>query len=234
MADKRDYYTILGVAKTASVEDIKKAYKKIAMRYHPDMLAQRNASDAEKKEAAVKLQEAIEAEAVLTDPAKRSTYDTYGHAGIENLKNSGSSGASTPTSSGPVRKKEAHSDTSTWDYFEKVEERMHRDRPTDTGAPRKSAAERAAESAEARRRAREEARGKPSTPPVATPPSSGQPPLSVTFQDAADGVADATDRLKGVTPSLEDLQKLRNNLQTLLNEVDSIIARSPKSNTPRP
>src|SRR5581483_1590519 len=75
MTSKRCYYEILEVPKDAGDEDIKKAYRKLAMRYHPD----RNAGD---EEAAVRFKEAAEAYAILSDPQKRQVYDRYGHAGL--------------------------------------------------------------------------------------------------------------------------------------------------------
>ncbi len=74
---KRDYYEILGVAKGASQEEIKKAYRKVAMQYHPD----RNPGD---KAAEEKFKEAAEAYEVLSDADKRARYDRYGHAGMGN------------------------------------------------------------------------------------------------------------------------------------------------------
>lgn len=79
---KRDYYEILGVAKTATVDEIKKAYRKVAMRYHPD----RNPGD---KEAEEKFKEAAEAYEVLSNEQKRARYDRFGHAG---MSSSGASG----------------------------------------------------------------------------------------------------------------------------------------------
>jgi molecular chaperone DnaJ len=74
MAEKRDYYEILGVEKTADKKDIKKAYRKLAMKYHPDV--------SEDPESAEKFKEISEAYAVLYDEEKRNTYDQYGHAGM--------------------------------------------------------------------------------------------------------------------------------------------------------
>ncbi|HOP49705.1 MAG TPA: molecular chaperone DnaJ [Ignavibacteriales bacterium] len=74
MAQKRDYYEVLGVDKNASQDDIKKAYRKLAMQYHPD----RNPS----KEAEEKFKEITEAYEVLSDPDKRSKYDKFGHSGM--------------------------------------------------------------------------------------------------------------------------------------------------------
>lgn len=76
MADKRDYYEVLGVTKGASEAEIKKAYRQVAKKYHPDT----NPGD---KEAEEKFKEAAEAYAVLCDPEKRSKYDQYGHAAFE-------------------------------------------------------------------------------------------------------------------------------------------------------
>ncbi len=75
MAKKRDYYTVLGVDKGASQDDIKKAYRKLAMKYHPD----RNPGD---KVAEDKFKEAAEAYEVLHDEQKRKRYDMYGHEGV--------------------------------------------------------------------------------------------------------------------------------------------------------
>lgn len=77
MAEKRDYYEVLGVAKDASESDLKKAYRKLAKQYHPDT----NPGD---KDAEAKFKEATEAYAVLSDPEKRSKYDQFGHAAFEN------------------------------------------------------------------------------------------------------------------------------------------------------
>lgn len=80
MAEKRDYYEVLGVSKTASEAEIKSAYKKCAIKYHPDRQAGK--SDAEKKEAEEKFKEAAEAYDVLHDPEKRQRYDQFGFAGV--------------------------------------------------------------------------------------------------------------------------------------------------------
>ena len=78
MAEKRDYYEVLEVPKTASAEEIKKAYRKKAIQYHPD----KNPGD---KEAEEKFKEAAEAYEVLSDPQKRQRYDQFGHAGMNGM-----------------------------------------------------------------------------------------------------------------------------------------------------
>jgi molecular chaperone DnaJ len=75
---KRDYYDILGVPRNAEDEDIKKAYRKLAMKHHPD----RNQGD-KAKASEEKFKEAKEAYEMLTDPQKRAAYDQYGHAGVD-------------------------------------------------------------------------------------------------------------------------------------------------------
>lgn len=74
--NQRDYYEVLGVTRTASVEEIKAAYRKCALKWHPD----RHPED--KAEAEVKFRESTEAYSVLSDAQKRQVYDTYGHAGL--------------------------------------------------------------------------------------------------------------------------------------------------------
>lgn len=75
---KKDYYEILGVQKSASLEDIKKAYRSLALSHHPDRVPAEK-----KKEAEEKFKEISEAYAVLSDPQKRAMYDQYGHSGID-------------------------------------------------------------------------------------------------------------------------------------------------------
>src|SRR5512135_1546541 len=74
---KRDYYEVLGVGRSASPEEIKKAYRKLAMQFHPD----RNPGNLSAEE---KFKEAAEAYEVLGDPQKRQRYDQFGHEGVRN------------------------------------------------------------------------------------------------------------------------------------------------------
>lgn len=79
---KRDYYKVLGIQKNATPEEIKKAYRKLAMKYHPD----RNRDDSEAEE---KFKEINEANEVLSNPEKRSIYDRFGHEGVNQSSSAG-------------------------------------------------------------------------------------------------------------------------------------------------
>ena len=75
---QRDYYEVLGVSQNASNSELKKAFKKLAMKYHPD----RNPDDPAANE---KFKEAAEAYEILSDPEKKSAYDQFGHAGVQGM-----------------------------------------------------------------------------------------------------------------------------------------------------
>jgi molecular chaperone DnaJ len=81
----RDYYEVLGLSRNASEQDVKKAFRRMAMKYHPD----RNPDDTD---ALAKFKEAKEAHDILTDPRKRSAYDQFGHAGVSGQGGFGGSG----------------------------------------------------------------------------------------------------------------------------------------------
>lgn len=96
MAEKRDYYEVLGVSKNASDDEIKKAYRKLAVKYHPD----RNPGD---KAAEAKFKEINEAHEVLSDKQKRARYDQFGHAGVggaSGFSGGGFGGSGNPFSGG--------------------------------------------------------------------------------------------------------------------------------------
>jgi molecular chaperone DnaJ len=92
MAEKRDYYEVLGVSRDASAEELKKAYHKLARKYHPDL----NKNDPT---AADKFKEVNEAYSVLSDPQKKAAYDQYGHAAFQN-GGAGAGGAGNPFGGG--------------------------------------------------------------------------------------------------------------------------------------
>lgn len=83
---KRDYYEVLGINRDAGADDIKKAYRKLAMKHHPDR-------NPDSKEADGKFKELSEAYEVLSDPQKKAAYDRYGHAGVEQSMGGGGPGA---------------------------------------------------------------------------------------------------------------------------------------------
>src|SRR5436305_899225 len=82
MATKRDYYEALGIDRSASADDIKKAYRKMAVKYHPD----KNPGDKQAEENFKEIGEAYEA---LADPQKRAAYDQYGHAAFDRTRGFG-------------------------------------------------------------------------------------------------------------------------------------------------
>jgi DnaJ-class molecular chaperone len=94
---KRDYYQVLGVNRDASEDEIKKAYRKLAMKHHPD----RN-PDAKDKESEDKFKEAKEAYEVLCDQKKRAAYDQFGHAGVDHGAGMGP-GAAPDSAASPMR-----------------------------------------------------------------------------------------------------------------------------------
>lgn len=87
---KRDYYVVLGVSKGASDEEVKKAYRKLAMKFHPDRVS--TLPDAEKKQAEDKFKELQEAYTVLSDPQKKQMYDQFGHEAVAGNSASGGFG----------------------------------------------------------------------------------------------------------------------------------------------
>lgn len=212
MPEKPDHYAVLGIAKTASLDEIKAAFRKIAMACHPDR--QRNKTEAEKNAANEKFQFAKDAHEVLADPAKRATYDKYGHKGVADLKNTGPTGKDHTSPPAPPRKMPTAEDT--FDFFDRAAEKMPKAAP-DTG-PRKTPEERAEE----RRQTREaEARKNQRSSVPATPSS----PAKDVFQEASE-------KIKGAMVSLDILEEFRENLRDLLGKVDAAIKsrKNPEKN----
>ena len=85
MAEKRDYYEVLGLQKGATDAEIKSAYRKLAKKYHPDL-------NPDNPEAEAKFKEVNEANDVLSDPQKRQKYDQFGHAGVDPSYGGGAGG----------------------------------------------------------------------------------------------------------------------------------------------
>ena len=95
MADKRDYYEVLGVQKGAGEDELKKAYRKLARKYHPDL-------NKDNPEAADKFKEVNEAYEVLSDKDKRAKYDQFGFAGVDPSYGGGAGAGGSGIPDGPV------------------------------------------------------------------------------------------------------------------------------------
>jgi len=227
MAD-RDYYQVLGIDKNAQVDAIKKAYKKLARRYHPDM--QRSKTDEEIEAAKVKFKEAEKAHNILTDEAKRSAYDNYGFSGLENLKSS--EGSSSPSPKVTTRRQD-YSEEGTTDFFFKTTSRKETDcgssKTTITGGM--SASERRAR----RREERQKRHGRCPEDKTSQKEFQASVEISLEFGDVADKTQQAVEALKdsgNASISVEKLESFRDNLNDLLKEVNSAIKRSNKKNGP--
>lgn len=219
MSKKPDYYEVLGIAKTASVDQIKAAYRTASLKYHPDRM--RNKSEAEKKEGAEKFQLATEAHKVLTDGSLRATYDQYGHQGVENAKNGSGNNQSYSDAAGPLPVKKPASEGDLFDFFEKRKGTNKTSTTTTTDSDGLTAEER-------RKRAAEERiknRGKKSSETTST---------TETFNETAEKLSDATESLKDADVSIDDLQRIRDKAAELLKEVDAALVRARKNNGPKP
>lgn len=221
MAEKPDYYEVLGVTKTATAAEIKTAFQRIVMKTHPDMVKNKaNMTQAQKDAAAEKFKQATEAEKVLSDATMRDAYDRFGHKGVENLlagKNP-SSGQSYEQVAGPTRRRE-YSTEDTFDFFEKRSEqrKRHGDEAVDDGL---SASER-------RERARQERlKRRQGGDTSSTPANTGS--ASNAFHDVAEKVGEAAQKLGEASVPLETLEKFRENLADFLGEVDKAISRAKR------
>jgi DnaJ-class molecular chaperone len=216
MAEKPDYYAVLGVAKTASLDEIKAAFKKIAMKCHPDML--RNKSETEKKEAAEKFQFAKEAQEILTDAGKRATYDKYGHKGLDNVKNNGGTGQSYTDAAGPIKMK-TYSEEDTASFFEKRAGSGSKTSSVDADGLT------ADQRREKNRQERLKNRGAGSN-------NNTSSSVQDTFKEVADQVGKASSSLKDAALPVDVLERFRDNLKDFLKEVDAAIDRARKNGGP--
>lgn len=247
MAQKPDYYEVLGVDKKASEADVKKAYQKVVMMFHPDR--HRAKSDAEKKafldekiksadvRAAVSSMEnfvqlASEAEKVLTDQGKRMTYDSYGHKGLENAASgrSGGQGQSWADAAGPVKMK-TYDEDSVFDFFDKATERSNKGSTgNDDGL---TPEQRRANARDARRNRRNRGNDDFEAPvqeqPVQTPVAP-----QADFKSAVSDVKSASEKLRnanqnGAVIPLDTLEAFRDNLADFMKEVDTAITQAKKA-----
>jgi DnaJ-class molecular chaperone len=223
MSDKPDYYQVLGVDKKASKADIQTAYKRIAMKNHPDIIKHKPIPEAEKKVAIEKFKIATEAEGILTDDLKRATYDQYGHKGLENISTGKNpkSGQTYTDAAGQRMKRGPFTEEDTFSFFEK-----RADRPSSTGPDDGLSAEQRRAKAREERMAKRNRGGDTSTTPTVKEPFDSVSSTNV-FKDVSDNINTATDALKsGVTLPFDVLEKFRDNLQDFVREVDKAIARS--------
>lgn len=225
MSEKPDYYQVLGVDKKASKAEIKSAYQKIAMKNHPDMVKNKPWPQAQKDEAIAKFKVATEAEGVLTDDAKRTAYDQYGHRGLENLaagKNA-NSGQSYTDAAGGRMKRGPFTEEDTFGFFERRAEREKKSSTTEDDGL--TPEQRRAKAREERLARRNRGGDESSTPSVKEPFDSAS--STNVFKDVTEKVSDAAEALKsGVTLPFDVLEKFRDNLQDFVREVDKAIARS--------
>ncbi len=257
MAEKPDYYAVLGVAKTATKEEIEKAHKAFAFKHHPDRLRAAGKSEEEIKAAELKLSGATEAKTVLCDPAKRRTYDSYGHDGLERMAKGSSAGTgqSYSDAAGTVRIKKPMSEGDLFDFFDKRKEHGEKNdaRPSDglSSAERRA---RAAEERAASRKARQNG-GSTVTPPPSNNNSSGNSSGNTSatprqrddddrgssageFNQTARKVSEAAQRLEEgmAAVPVDVLVEFRNNLQDFIDQIDRAIDSAGPSakKAPRP
>lgn len=258
MSQKPDYYAILGVEKTATEADIKKAFMRITMTCHPDGAPYKKLNDAQKAEADEKFKYGKEAQAILTDPVKRTAYDKFGHAGLDSMKGASNGSEQSASSAGTPRPVRTRSNEEVFDYFDRAAQRNgDASKPATTGASGSDVSEedmrRAA--AEARRRnrgqnndsssftppppVREEPKAAPEQPAAkpADKPAPVSSPVSAIFDTVAGKMSDAADRLRSAAKAdapvpVEALEKFRDSLGDLIGEVDDAI-RTARRNPPR-
>ncbi len=229
MTDKPEYYEALGVSREASADEIKRAFQKVVMRNHPDVIKNKTGlTDAQKEEAARKFRDAKEAHDVLSDPVKRETYNRYGHKGVENLGRGNSSGASQSGVSKPTPRK-TYSAEDAINFFTERAER--------SGAAQTSGAGRTGadldDAAEMRRRRREARRGNgaaSSEGGMAETPAAEAPSMTVTekFRETAREADRMSQKIQDAAVPVEVLEKFRENLRDFMGELDKAIAKARK------
>ena len=224
MSEKPDYYQVLGVDKKATKAEIQAAFKKIAMKNHPDMVKLKPWPQAQKDAAIQVFKDATDAEGILTDDLKRSTYDQFGHKGLENISTGKNpkSGQTYTDAAGQRMKRGPFTEEDTFSFFEKRADRPATTGPDDGLSPE----QRRAKAREERLARRSRGDDGPSTTPSVKDPFDSASSINV-FKDVSEKVSDAADALKsGVTVPFEVLEKFRDNLQDFVREVDKAIARS--------
>lgn len=256
MSQKPDYYAILGVEKTATEADIKKAFMRITMTCHPDGVPYKKLDDAKKAEADEKFKYGKEAQTVLLDPVKRTAYDKFGHAGLDSMKGQSGGQEQKASSSGTPRPVRTRSNEEVFDYFDRAAQRngdVPKPSTTDTG-PELSEEDMRRAAAEARRRNRNQnsdsgtfapppaprEEPKPVPAPAEKPAAKPAPvssPVSAIFDSVAGKMSDAADRLRTAAKtdapvSVDALEKFRDSLSDLIGEVDDAI-RTARRNPPR-
>lgn len=251
MTQKLDYYAVLGLDKSASAADIKRAHQKAVMTYHPDRM--RLKPPEEKAAGEKKFREITEAFSVLNDATKRSTYDSYGHQGLENLAagRSAGTGRSYTDVAGPVSVRPPVTEDDAFSFFDRKREQsggvtsdMESGTPVDRDAAR-----------EARRAARD-ARRNGMAPPndiTAPPPAAAAPvaapkaaapvpqpktPAGFDFAEAGRKMEEVGEKLGranrgSIDVPLATLEQFRAELQTMLNVVDAAITRGRRGPGPR-
>lgn len=254
MSQKPDFYEALGIERSATEADIKKAFQRIVMTCHPDVLKTKKLSDEDRAKAEEKFKHGKDAQAVLLDPVKRAAYDKFGHAGLDSMANGQKPQQSWSDAMGPVKKRVRTQDE-VFDFFNKVtvDDGAQPAPATDAG-PDMSEEEMRRAAAEARRRNRKQSGNmgreayipppQPETPkPAAKPaPAAPQPeakpaPASKTatvFEDVAGKVSEAASRLKQaaggeVSVPVAVLEKFRDNLQDFIGQIDTAIQKSGRS-----
>ncbi len=257
MSQKPDYYAVLGIEKTASEADIKKAFMRITMTCHPDGAPYKKLNDAQKAEADEKFKYGKEAQTILLDPVKRTAYDKFGHAGLDSMKGSAGGQEQSASSTGTPRPVRTRSNEEVFDYFDRAAQRngdASKQTTTATSSSDISEEDMRRAAAEARRRNRGQnvdsgtftpppaPKAEPKPAPVAPEKPAEKPapvssPVSAIFDTVAGKMSDAADRLRSAAKAdapvpVEALEKFRDSLGDLIGEVDDAI-RTARRNAPR-